>query len=92
MKKFFAQTDSERLQVTLTPDLEMATNTSVWDALRLTPEQTGRLAGAANEYYLAISQRNWSDPPLPAEQLAAAVEGFTRSVNPQSSVSSSEND
>jgi hypothetical protein len=79
--KLFTQTDSERMRVKWTPDLDMAKDTSVWDALHLTSEQRGMLARAANKYYVTVSRPNWSDPPPPAEQLEAAVEEFTKAKN-----------
>ncbi len=72
---------------TLSPTNQLLLNTGMWDALKLTPEQVGKLVPAANEYTLATGRfggfgdpRGGANQPPSPEKAKAAVEAFGKTV------------
>jgi hypothetical protein len=75
--ELFAKRDSDK-QPTLAPTAELVLNPSAWDELKVTREQSTKLARAANEYLLATRRWESTDPQLSVEKHTAAINTFTK--------------
>ena len=76
----FPKADPPAPRARLSAAHQLVLSTIVWDELKLTRDQTEKLAAAANEYTLAGTRRTGFQPGEPKE-LVAAIETFGKAAD-----------